>query len=65
VGGGFGKNQALGRQIFQSMLYEELKPMVEKMLKIYLQERQEKESFQAFTTRHDVNALQVLFSNGN
>jgi ferredoxin-nitrite reductase len=62
VGGGFGKNQAIGRQIYKAMAYEELKPTVERMLQVYLKNRLEKESFQAFTTRHDVNALQTLFS---
>ena len=62
VGGGFGKNQAVGRQIYKTMPFEELKPTVERMLTVYLKNRQEKESFQAFTTRHDLNALQTLFS---
>ncbi len=61
VGGGFGKNQAIGRQVFQAMPYDEVKTTVEKMLQLYLKHRQEKETFQAFTTRHDLNALQTLF----
>lgn len=61
VGGGFGKNQAVGRQVFKAMTYEELKPTIENILRIYLKNRQETESFQAFTARHDVNALQTLF----
>jgi ferredoxin-nitrite reductase len=62
VGGGFGKNQALGRQIYKAMAYEEVKPTIERILNAYLKNRQEKESFQAFATRHDVNALQTLFT---
>jgi len=62
VGGGFGKNQALGRQIYKAMAYEEVKPTIERILHVYLKNRQEKESFQAFTARHDVNALQTLFT---
>ena len=61
VGGGFGNHQAIGRQIFQAMSYEELKPMVETMLRVNLARRQDNESFQAFTARHDINALQMLF----
>ena len=61
VGGGFGKSQAIGRQIFQAMPYDEVKVMVEKMLHLYLKHRHDKETFQAFTARHDINALQVLF----
>jgi ferredoxin-nitrite reductase len=62
LGGGFGKNQAVGRQVFQGMPFEEVKPTIEKILRLYLKNRQEKESFQAFTARHDLNALQTLFS---
>ncbi len=62
VGGGFGKHQAVGRPIYKAMLYDELKPTIERILRVYLQHRLEKESFQAFTARHDVNALQTLFS---
>jgi ferredoxin-nitrite reductase len=62
VGGGFGQDQALGRQVFQAISVEQLKPALEKMLKAYLQHRNEGESFQAFTQRHDLNTLQRLFS---
>lgn len=62
LGGGFGKHQAVGRQVFQAMPFEEVKPVIEKILRLYLKNRQEKESFQSFTARHDLNALQTLFS---
>ncbi|MEO7933981.1 MAG: NirA family protein [Chthoniobacterales bacterium] len=62
VGGGFGKNQAVGRQVFSALTIDALKTTLEKMLRVYLAERQHKETFQAFTMRHDLNALQVLFS---
>jgi len=61
IGGGFGKHQAVGRQVFQAVLVEELKPLVEKILLVYLKNRNAGESFQAFTARHDLNALQTLF----
>ena len=62
VGGGFGDNAALGRQVFSGISVEQLKPTLEKMLKSYLQHRQPGEPFQTFTRRHDLNTLQVLFS---
>jgi ferredoxin-nitrite reductase len=62
VGGGFGQHQAIGRQVFQGISLEQLKPTLEKMLKAYLQHRSGVESFQAFTQRHDLNTLQRLFS---
>lgn len=64
VGGGFGDRQAVGRQIFQGVSINQLKPTLEKMLKSYLRHRQAGETFQNFTLRHDVNQLQVLFGEG-
>jgi ferredoxin-nitrite reductase len=63
VGGGFGKNQAVGRQVFQGISFEQLKPTLEKMLQGYLRHRTPAETFQAFTARHDLNTLQRIFSN--
>jgi ferredoxin-nitrite reductase len=62
VGGGFGEQQAVGRQVFSSISIEQLKPTLEKMLSTYLQRRAPGESFQQFTRRHDLNALQTIFS---
>jgi len=36
VGGGFGANQAVGRQLFSGLGVEELKSTLEKILKGYL-----------------------------
>jgi ferredoxin-nitrite reductase len=63
VGGGFGSNQALGRQIFQGVSSEALKPTLEKMFKGYLRHREPGERFAQFTRRHDLNTLQAMFSN--
>jgi ferredoxin-nitrite reductase len=63
VGGGFGPHQAVGRQVFNGLAFEELKPTLEKMLKGYLRHRAPGETFQKFTQRHDLNTLQVIFSN--
>jgi ferredoxin-nitrite reductase len=63
VGGGFGANQAVGRQVFQGISVEQLKGTLEKMLKGYLRHRQTGETFQKFTQRHDLNRLQAIFSN--
>ncbi|MFM8877699.1 MAG: NirA family protein [Verrucomicrobiota bacterium] len=62
VGGGFGSRQALGRAVFQGVILEELGPLLERMLKVYLRHRHPLETFQAFTGRHDVGRLQELFS---
>jgi ferredoxin-nitrite reductase len=63
VGGGFGKHQAVGRQIFNGVAAGDLPLTVEKMLRAYLKHRQAGESFQSFTTRYEVKGLQEMFSN--
>jgi ferredoxin-nitrite reductase len=62
VGGGFGANRALGRQLFTGVAYDELPALVERMLAVYLREKAEGERFQEFTVRHDLRQLQELFS---
>jgi ferredoxin-nitrite reductase len=63
VGGGFGKHQAVGRQVFTGIAFGDLPMTLEKMLRGYLRHRQADETFQTFTLRHDLNALQAIFSN--
>lgn len=63
VGGGFGTNQALGRQVFTGISFEQLKPTLEKMLRGYLKHRHPGETFLAFSQRNDLNTLQIIFSN--
>jgi len=62
VGGGFGRHQTLGRQIFTAVAADELPKTLERILRAYLKHRQGHESFQQFSTRHDVGRLQELFS---
>jgi ferredoxin-nitrite reductase len=63
VGGGFGPDQAVARELFRGVSFESLKPTMEKMLRGYSRHRAEGENFQAFTRRHDVGTLQRIFSN--
>ena len=60
VGGGFGSRQAVGRQLFTGVSIAMLKPTVERILRNYLKHRAAGESFQSFTTRHDLRRLQEL-----
>lgn len=62
VGGGFGANRAVGRQVFQGLSFEDVKLTIERMLKAYLRHRVSGENFQQFATRHDVGRLQELFA---
>lgn len=61
VGGGFGRNQAVGRQVFAGVTATELPRTVERMLRAYLRRRQGSETFQQFTSRLDVGRLQEMF----
>ena len=61
VGGGFGRNQAVGRLIFSGVSANELPLTLERILRAYLKHRQGKETFQQFTTRHEVGKLQEMF----
>lgn len=62
VGGGFGKYQAVGRQVYNGVAAEELPRTIERMLKAYLRHRAGKETFLQFSTRHEVGRLQELFA---
>jgi ferredoxin-nitrite reductase len=62
VGGGFGERRAIGRQIFHGISVEQLKPTLETMLRAFLANRSEGETFQEFTGRHELGSLQSLFS---
>jgi ferredoxin-nitrite reductase len=63
VGGGFDDHRTVGRQVFQGISFEQLKPTLEKMLQGYLRHRNAAETFRDFTARHDLNTLQAIFSN--
>jgi ferredoxin-nitrite reductase len=62
VGGAFGEEAAIGREIYRDIKAEDAPRTVEKMLKAYLAHRDgEKESFFAFSRRHEVEALKEMF----
>ena len=63
VGGGFGDQRAVGRQVFSGLPFEQVKSTLEQMVKGYLRHRLLGETFQQFTARHDLNRLQAIFSN--
>src|SRR5262249_49954109 len=61
VGGGFGPDAALAREIYRDVKAEDAPPAIERMLKAYLAHRaSHEESFQAFTRRHDIEALKTF-----
>ncbi len=62
VGGGFGEEAAIGREIYRDVKADEAPRMVEKMLKGFVAKRNSKEeTFLAFSKRHEVEVLQQIF----
>jgi ferredoxin-nitrite reductase len=61
VGGGFGPNAALGRELYRDVVAEEVPRTVERILKTYLAHRASpEETFLAFARRHQIDALKAM-----
>jgi ferredoxin-nitrite reductase len=61
VGGGFGPNAALGREIYRDVVAEDAPRTVERILKAYLANRfSADETFLAFARRHEIDALKAM-----
>lgn len=60
-GGGVDERQAIAHEVFKGVAFDELKPLLEHVLTVYLESRQPGESFGAFTRRHSADALCALF----
>jgi ferredoxin-nitrite reductase len=61
VGGGFGPDAALGRELFHDVKAEDAPRTVERILQAYLAHRSgTQETFLAFARRHDVDALNAM-----
>jgi ferredoxin-nitrite reductase len=62
VGGGFGPDAALGREIYRDVKAKDAPRVIESMLKGYLAHRAAREeTFLAFSRRHEVDELRTLF----
>ncbi|MBG0809018.1 NirA family protein [Methylosinus sp. H3A] len=63
VGGGFGAEGAIARELFENVAAEDAPRKVEGILRAYLAHRATaEESFAAFTRRHDLETLKRLFA---
>jgi ferredoxin-nitrite reductase len=63
VGGGFGPDAALARELYRDVKAEDAPATIERMLKTYLARRASpNESFQAFARRHEIPALTDMFA---
>ncbi len=61
IGGGFGTQAALGREIYRDVRAEDAPHTVERILKAYIRNRAAREeSFIAFARRHEIDALKAL-----
>jgi ferredoxin-nitrite reductase len=61
IGGGFGPDAVLGREIYRDVKAEDAPAAVERMLKAYMTHRASPaETFLAFANRHDIDALKGL-----
>ena len=61
VGGGFGSDAAIGRELVRDVTSEKAPQLVERLLQAYLAGRIDaSESFHQFTARHEIGALQKI-----
>jgi ferredoxin-nitrite reductase len=61
VGGGFGPDAALGRELYREVVAGEAPRTVERILKAYLAHRRSREeSFLTFARRHKIEALKAM-----
>ena len=62
VGGGFGPDAVLARDIYRDVKAEDVPQTVERVLKAYVAHRASpQETFLTFTRRHEADALKTLF----
>ncbi len=61
IGGGFGNEGAIGRELLRDVKADEAPGAVERLLKSYMKHRADRaESFQAFAARHEPDALKAM-----
>jgi ferredoxin-nitrite reductase len=61
IGGGFGQQAALGRELYHDVKAEDAPRTVERILKAYLANRAARdESFIAFARRHEIDQLKTM-----
>jgi ferredoxin-nitrite reductase len=62
LGGGVDDTQAVAREVWKSIAYTDIPPLMERLLKAYLAGRATGETFAQFTNRHPVEEIQKLAS---
>jgi ferredoxin-nitrite reductase len=61
VGGGFGPDAVLAREVYRDVKAEDVPQTVERMLKAYIAHRAPEETFFTFSRRHEVESLKAMF----
>jgi ferredoxin-nitrite reductase len=66
VGGGFGPDAMIGRELYRDVRVPECPRVVERMLAVYMAQRfGPDETFQQFSRRHDAETLKRVFADGD
>ena len=61
IGGGFGPNAALGRELYRDVFAQDAPRIIERILQAYLTHRASpEESFLSFARRHEIEALKAM-----
>jgi ferredoxin-nitrite reductase len=61
IGGGFGPNAALGRELYRDVVAQDAPRIIAQVLKAYLTHRASpEETFLAFARRHEIDALKAM-----
>jgi ferredoxin-nitrite reductase len=60
LGGGVDDTKAIAREVWKSVAYTDIPPLMEKLLRAYQSCRNEGETFAQFTNRHSVEDLQTF-----
>ncbi len=61
LGGGVDHEQGVAKEVFRSVPFDEVKPMLKRVLEVYLENRKPGESFITFNRRHSVESLQEIY----
>jgi ferredoxin-nitrite reductase len=63
VGGGYGAQQEIGRELFRDVLADDAPATIKRMLRTYLEQRAGEESFRDFVKRLPTEQLREVFEN--
>lgn len=66
LGGGYGDNEKIGREIYRDIKADKVPEIIERMLKVYLSNREsDSEDFQTFVNRFEISDLSRLFDSSS